>query len=132
MSDNLRDTNIDQHRATTPAIASQGQQAVAAKGLAQTFGLDIRAAVLTIIVDLMISTMDAISLETLIPLGIAISIVLGFITYKIQSKWYGDDHDSALIKALIIGLLTAIPVPITPIVAIPSGILGLLNRKPGK
>jgi predicted PurR-regulated permease PerM len=43
-------------------------------------------------------------------------------------KWYGDDHDSAMIKASIIGLLTAIPVGIPAIVWVPSGLLGLLHN----
>lgn len=58
---------------------------------------------------------------------IGAGVALTFITYKIQRAWYGDDHDSALIKALIVGLLTAIPVPLTSIVAAPGGILGLLH-----
>jgi hypothetical protein len=43
-------------------------------------------------------------------------------------KWYGDDHDSAMIKAGIVGLLTAIPVGIPAIVWVPSGLLGLLHN----
>ena len=43
-------------------------------------------------------------------------------------KWYGDDHDSAAIKAGIVGLLTAIPVGIPAIVWVPSGLLGLIHN----
>ena len=60
-------------------------------------------------------------------LGITVAAALGFIVYKIQRKWYNDDHDSAMIKALIVGLLTAIPVPLTPLVAIPAGIIGIVK-----
>jgi len=91
------------------------------------FGLDIRAAILTVIVDLMVFGGDVISLGLLIPLGIAVGGVLGFIVYKIQSHWYKDDHQSAVIKALIVGLLTAIPVPLGPVIAIPGGLLGIVN-----
>lgn len=111
---------------TSPAPSSD-RQAVAAKGLAQAFGLDIRAAILTILVDMLLFGEEVVSLGTLIPLSIAVACVLGFIVYKMQTKWYGDDHDSGLIKALVVGLVTAIPAPITPVIAIPGGILGLIN-----
>lgn len=102
-------------------------QAAASRGLAQTFGLDIRAAILAVIVDLMVFGGEVVSFEALLPLGICVAGVLGFITYKMQRKWHQDDHDSALIKALIIGLLTAIPVPLTPIIAVPGGVLGIVS-----
>lgn len=105
----------------------QDPKTIAAKGLTQTFGLDYRAAILTILIDLMVFGADTISGELLLPVGVGVAGVLGFIVYKIQRKWYGDEHDSALIKALIVGLLTAIPVPITPFVAIPGGLVGLLG-----
>jgi ParB-like chromosome segregation protein Spo0J len=38
-----------------------------------------------------------------------------------------DDHETALIKALIVGLLTAIPAPLGPFFAIPAGLLGVVN-----
>jgi hypothetical protein len=102
-------------------------QTAASRGLAQTFGLDIRAAILAVIVDLMVFGGEVFSLETLLPLGICVASVLAFIVYKIQRKWHQDEHDSALIKALIVGLLTAIPVPLTPIIAVPGGILGIVS-----
>ena len=52
---------------------------------------------------------------------------LGFIVYRIQRGNYGDTHDAALTKALIVGLLTAIPVPLTPVVAAPGGLLGIVQ-----
>jgi hypothetical protein len=103
------------------------RQSAASRGLAGMFGLDIRAAFLAIFVDMMVFGVDTFSVETLIPLGIGIATVLGFIVYKIQRKMAGDDHDTALIKSLSIALLTAIPVPLTPLVAIPGGLLGIVN-----
>ena len=102
------------------------------KGLDQIFGIDPRIAFLAFVVDLMLfgtaaATMG-IALPVLIPLAIAAGVVLGRITYKAQVKWYGDDHDSAMIKAGIVGLLTAIPVGIPAIVWVPSGLLGLLHN----
>ena len=102
------------------------------KGFEQIFGIDPRIAFLAFVVDLMLFGTAAmtmgITLPILMPLAIAAGIVLGRITYKAQMRWYGDDQDSAMIKAGIVGLLTAIPVGIPAIVWIPSGLLGLLHN----
>lgn len=98
----------------------------------QMFGIEPRIAFLAFVVDLMLFGTEiataGITLPVLIPLAIVAGVVLGFIAYKAQIKWYGDDHDSAMIKAGIIGLLTAIPVGIPAIVWVPSGLLGLLHN----
>jgi hypothetical protein len=98
----------------------------ASRGLASMLGLDPRTAALAILVDLMLFGGDAASLGLFVPFGAAVAAVLGFTVYRIQLT-RGDAHDAALIKALSIGLLTAIPVPLTPIIAIPGGILGLVR-----
>jgi len=112
------------HPAPTP---DQEHVANGGRGLTQMFGLHFSSAVLTIIVDLMVFGGDVISGGMLLPVGIVLAVVLGFIVYRIQRHMYGDDHNAALTKALIVGLLTAIPVPVTPFVAIPSGVIGLAN-----
>lgn len=108
-------------------LAVESPRSAGSRGLTQTFGIAPPAALLTLIVDAMVFSMDTASLETLLPLGAAIAVVLGFIVYRIQLKHYGDDHDAAFTKALIIGLLTAIPVPVAPFVAIPGGVLGIVK-----
>lgn len=101
-------------------------------GFIQTFGLDVRVAILTGIVDtLMFGGMIA-SFGALYFFEIIAGIVLAVITYNIQKHWYGDDHNAALIKALIIGLVTAIPAPISWLLAIPGGLLGLVHILRGK
>ena len=70
---------------------------------------------------------DALTLGALIPIGIVVGGVLGFIVYKVQRTWCKDDHENALIKALVVGLLTAIPAPLGPLFAIPSGLLGMVS-----
>jgi hypothetical protein len=110
----------------------------ASRGFGQMFGLDPRIAFLAFIVDFMLFSGGAVSLVataglTLPVLFVISSIagaVLGYATQKAQMKWYGDDSESALIKGVVVGLLTAIPVGIPAIVWVPSGILGWLhNRK---
>jgi hypothetical protein len=111
-----------------PYSASPSRAPVAPRGgFIQTFGLDVRVAILATVVDFLVFGGDIVSFGALYVVELGAGIVLAVITYKIQRAWYGDDHDSALIKALVIGLLTAIPVPITGIVAGPAGILGFFN-----
>jgi hypothetical protein len=98
-----------------------------AKGFSQLFGLDPRIAFLTFVVDLMLFGGEVLTLGLLIPISIGAGVVLGFISYRVQMKWYGDDRESALIKGLIVGLLTAIPTPLPAIVYVPSGLLGLIH-----
>jgi len=98
-----------------------------ARGFAASFGLDPRVALLTVLVDLMANSATIVSAGLLYEVELGAAVVLTFIAYKAQRVWYGDDRDSALIKALVVGLLTAIPVPISPLFAIPGGALGLLR-----
>src|SRR5215472_16615048 len=93
----------------------------------QLFGLDPRIAVLTLIVDMMLNAGDLITMGLLLPVSVAAGVVLGYVVYRAQMNWYGDDKESAKIKALILGLLTAIPTPIPEILYIPAGILGLFH-----
>lgn len=101
-------------------------------GIVQTFGLDVRVATLAVIVDVMAFSGDIVSAGLLYPVEILSALVLAVITYKMQKSLYGDDHDFALIKALIVGLLTAIPVPITGVIAAPGGLLGIIRLFRGK
>lgn len=68
----------------------------------------------------------------ILPLAVIVGIVLSFVTYRAQMKWYGDDSESAALKAIIIGLLTSIPVGLPAFLTVPSGIIGavhMLRRK---
>lgn len=119
-------------RAETSALSSSADaqpvpHAAASRGLASAFGLDFRAALLTTIVDVMVFGLDTMSLETLLPVGVIIAAVLGFIVYRIQVE-SGDDKQRAMTKGMIIGLLTAIPAPLSPIVAVPAGLLGAVKK----
>jgi hypothetical protein len=108
-------------------VTSNREQSARSRGFAQLFGLDPRIAFLTFTVDMMLFGGAVLTFGLLIPVSLVAGIVLGFITYRAQTKWYGDDRESALIKGVIIGLLTAIPTPLPAIVYVPSGILGLIH-----
>ena len=102
---------------------------VAARGFAQTFGLHPAMAFLTVATDLMLHGADIVSAGLLIPISILGGGVLGYITYKSQMKFYGDDDESAKIKALIVAFLTAIPSPLPYMLFIPAGIVGFFRRR---
>jgi hypothetical protein len=114
-------------QAIQTADASAPMQRAGSCGLVAAFGLDPRVALLTVVVDMMVFGGDAITLGALIPIGIAVGAILAFTVYKVQRLWSNDGHENALIKALIVGLLTAIPAPLGPLFAIPGGILGIVN-----
>lgn len=111
-----------------PPIVPNKQNTIA-RGFAQMFGFDIRVAVLAIMIDLMVFAITWITLGVGWVVIMGAAIMLGIITYKIQKHWYGDDDTSALIKAMIMFLLAAIPVPLATVIAIPAGILGLIKTK---
>ncbi len=102
--------------------------ATAARGFAQIFGLDPRIAALTLVVDFMLFGGEFVTAGLIWPFSVAAGLVLGLIAYKAQRRWYGDDREAALIKGLILGLLTAIPTPIPAFLYIPSGIVGLVHN----
>ncbi|MGA2887624.1 MAG: hypothetical protein ABSE51_06195 [Terracidiphilus sp.] len=103
-----------------------------ARGFGQVFGLDPRIAFLTIVVDVMLFGGDVATFGVGVLLSALVGIALGVITYKAQKHWYQDDRESAIIKGLIVGLLTAIPTSLPGFLTIPSGLVGivhLLRRK---
>jgi hypothetical protein len=97
------------------------------RGFTQLFGLDPRIAILMFIIDTMLFGGSVLTLGLLIPISLVAGFAFGFVTYRAQMKWYGDDPESALIKGAIVGLLTAIPTPLPAILYLPSGILGLIH-----
>ena len=109
-------------------VPARDQATATPRRFSQVFGLDPGIAFLTLIVDMMLNAGDLISMGLLVPASIAAGIVLGYVVYKAQINWYGDDPESAKIKAIVIGLLTAIPTPIPELLYIPAGLLGLFNR----
>ena len=101
--------------------------AIAAKGFGQVFGLDPRIAFLTFVVDLMLNAGEFATMGLVLPVSLVAGIVLGFITYRAQMKWYGDDSESAMIKAVMLGLLTAIPTALPSFLYGTAGLIGLVH-----
>jgi len=102
--------------------------AARARGFSQVFGIHPAIAFLTLIVDMMLFGGEIATMGAILPISIGAGCLLGVIAYLTQRKWYGDDKQSALIKSLIIGFLTAIPTPLPAILSVPSGIVGLIHN----
>jgi hypothetical protein len=116
----------------SPSPAMPGNPTHAHSGFAQVFGLDPRIALLTVVVDSMLFGGSVVTLGASTVVSVPAGIVLGLITYRAQRHWYGDDRESAMLKGLIVGLLTAIPTSLPGLLTIPSGIVGLLHMLPWK
>lgn len=98
------------------------------RGFGQMFGIDPRIAAVMFVLDAMLNAGEIASMGLLVPVSLVAGIVLGFVTYRAQRNWYGDDKESAKIKALIVGLLTAIPTPLPEILYLPFGIVGFFHN----
>jgi len=112
----------------TPQNPPYAFHAARARGFSQTFGIHPAIATLTVVVDLMLFGGEVATMGAILPVSIGAGAVLGVISYLAQRKWYGDDKDSAAIKGLILGFLTAIPTPLPAILSLPSGIIGLIHN----
>jgi hypothetical protein len=119
--DQQQPQTVKARRVDPPALP----QPAAVQNLARLLGLDIRAALLAILVDLLVFSIDSLSMELLLPLGGVLAVALGLVVYHIQKQH--DAHRVALIKGLAIGILTFIPVPITPIFSLPAVLLSFFQ-----
>jgi len=111
-----------------------------ARGFGNVFGLHPAVAFFTIAVNLMLFGKDGIA-AILFPItggadilpAILISVAggafAGYVTYLGQMKWHADDHESAKIKALITGFLTAIPTGLPGMLFGSAALAGLFLRK---
>jgi hypothetical protein len=115
------------HYEPSPARSAVDAHHAAARGIGQAFGLHPIPAVLTLAINAMIFGGQIVTMGALFPLALVAAVVLGFITYRSQMRFYGDDSEAARIKALAVGLLTAIPVGLPAFLTVPSGLVGLAH-----
>jgi hypothetical protein len=124
-------SEVLQIKPSAPPIRSDARQ-ITERGFGQVWGLHPGITLLTLGVDTMLFGGEAVSLGTSFAVSLAAACVLGFITYRAQMHWYGDDSESAAIKAVILAFLTAIPTPLPAFLYVPAGMVGLahsLRRK---
>jgi hypothetical protein len=108
-------------------VAAPGNDHHAARGFGQAFGLHPIPAITTLAVNAMLFGGTVISMGALAPLAILVAVVLGVITHKSQIRFYGDDAEAARIKALAVGLITAIPVGLPVFLTVPSTVVGVFH-----
>jgi hypothetical protein len=82
---------------------------------------------LTLIVDTMLFPAEVGSLGASFPISLTAGAVLGYITYKAQKRFAGDDEEAAKIKGLILGFLCAIPTPLPALLYVPAGVAGMIQ-----
>lgn len=98
-----------------------------ARGFAATFGLHPTTALLTLAVDSMLFSTELTGFGLL--LSIPVGLAVWRLSYRAQQELYGDDEESAAVKAKMLGFLTAIPSPLPAVLYVPAGIIGFFNRK---
>jgi hypothetical protein len=113
---------------STNQSLEKSQHPAAVRGFGQAFGLHPIPAVATLSVNAMIFGGDIVTMGMIFPLAFAAAVVLGIITFKSQKRFYGDDDETALIKALAVGLLTAIPVGLPAFLTMPSAVVGFVHN----
>jgi hypothetical protein len=107
--------------------------AMAARGFAQLFALNPLLAIFVILLDAMESAVDVATLGISAPvLWLIGGIFTGIVVFMGQKKWGGDDQEEALIKALMVAFLVALPTPFPSLLTVPSAVVGtvqMLRRK---
>ncbi len=100
----------------------------AARSLVQMFSLYPLIAFFIILVDSMASAVDVATLGITMPvLWLISSVFSGVVVFMGQKKWGGDDQESAIIKALIVGFLVALPTPFPSFLTLPGAALGVIQ-----
>lgn len=95
--------------------------------MCQTLGLHPLTTVVLFAVDWMMFGGEVMTVGIGWTVSILVSFVLGFGVFLTQKHIYKDDHETALAKAVMLALLTAIPTPLPGFLTAPSGFLGLIK-----
>lgn len=97
----------------------------------EEFGFHPTVAGFTVLIDLVVFG------GTIVTVGfgwfffVILAFALGFIAYNGQKNWYGDNHSDSLTKAVMVAVLTGIPLPIaTALMAYKKFNGGILDKKP--
>lgn len=115
---------VETHAQPQP-LAGNTPQHIAARGFAQVLGLHPAIAFFIILVDAMASAVDVATLGISVPvLWLIAAVFSSVIVLMGQKKWYGDDQETSFIKALMVGVLVALPTPFPAFLTVPSAIVG--------
>ena len=106
----------------------EGAHATAARGLGHMFALHPASAFFAILTDSMVSAVDFATLGISAPfLWLIAGLATFVVVLKAQQKWAVDDSESAVIKALMVAFLVALPTPFPAFLTIPSAIAGTVQ-----
>lgn len=93
-------------------------------------GLHPAVAVMAIAVDAMLTALDVT--VVLWPVSCLVAAALVWPCYAMQKRNYLDDHETALAKAIFVGLLTAIPTPLPAVLTGGAGVVGMVTLAIGR
>src|SRR5215471_6401685 len=100
----------------------------------QTFGLHPLVGFSLFAVDSALFASEVVTIEATWALTIPIGLALTIPAILLQKQAYGDSWRASIGKGLIVGILTAIPLPIASLMTLSGGVLGtargLLFNKP--
>lgn len=97
-------------------------------GFAQIFGIHPATALLLSATNIVLDAVGWVTFGAAFALDLPILPVVGTIAYLLQLNWYRERNPTAILKALVLMCLTAIPLPMAA-VFIPAGILGLFHLR---
>jgi hypothetical protein len=108
-------------------VLSPAAPAPERSGFLHTIGITPSVAALAILIDFMLSALDWLTFGAFMFFSAVAAGGVGYFSYHAQRR-SGDDRHMAMAKAVILAVITLIPVPITPLVAAPAGIAGFIEK----
>lgn len=99
----------------------------------QTFGLHPLVGFSLFTIDTILFTSEIATFEATWALTIPIAFVLTAFAVLLQKRLYNDSWQAAISKGIVVGVLTAIPLPIASLTTLIGGVVGagkgLLEKK---
>jgi hypothetical protein len=92
--------------------------------ICQTFGLHPSVGFSLFAVDTMLFASELLTLEATWALTIPVGLALMVPAALLQKRLYGDSWKAAVGKGLLVGVLTAIPLPLASIMTFAGGLIG--------
>ena len=92
--------------------------------ICQTFGLHPLVGFSLFAVDTSLFTSEVLTFEATWALTIPVGLALTVPAILLQKRLYGDSWRAAVGKGLLVGVLTAIPLPLASIMTFAGGVIG--------
>lgn len=92
--------------------------------LCQTFGLHPAVGFSLFAVDTMLFASEVLTFEATWALTVPVGLALVVPAALLQKRLYGDGWGAAVGKGLLVGVLTAIPLPLASIMTFAGGVIG--------